>query len=309
VWVLPFTNVNPRPRIAFDRPPPRRLSFGVLQIAIVADYQPDLPSHDATDAAIRHAARALQINYSTEWIPTDALEENPEHRLRFSRGFLIGTGSPYFSIKGALNAIRVARQSGRPLLGTCGGFQHIALEYARNVAGIAEAQHAEYEDAPSPPDAKASQKSAKPSRTILIRALPCSLAGKTLHVDLAPGSLARKIYGRDQIEETYHCNYGLDPAYRQQLEAAGLRVTGVEAANSEANSESGSNSGTESVGEPRILELPTHPFFIGTLFVPQMRSTPQQPHPLFEAFLRATIESRVPVEERPTFDDEVGIDE
>ena len=277
----------------------------MLQIAIVADYQPDLPSHDATDAAIRHAARALNVNYSTEWIPTDALDENPEHRLRFSRGILIGTGSPYFSIKGALNAIRVARESGRPLLGTCGGFQHIALEYARNLMGMANAQHQEYEAAPSPSDAEASQSKTKPSRTILIRALPCSLAGKTLHVDLAPGSLARQIYGRDRIEETYHCNYGLDPAYRRQLEAAGLRVTGVEA----ANSESGSNAGTESAGEPRILELPTHPFFIGTLFVPQMRSTPQQPHPLFEAFLRATIESKVPVEERPTFDDEVGLDE
>ena len=266
----------------------------MLQIAIVADYQEGLPSHDATDAALRHAARALNINYSTEWIPTDTLEDDPELRLKFSRGLLIGPGSPYFSMKGALNAIRVARESGRPLLGTCGGFQHIVLEYARNVLGLAGASHAEYELEAPPPDPKHA------SQTI-IRALPCSLAGKTLRVDLAPGSQARRIYGRDQIEEIYHCSYGLDPAYRQQLESAGLRVTGVEASSAEA--------GAESVGEARIVELPMHPFFIGALFVPQMRSTPQQPHPLIEAFVRATIESKVPVEERPTFDDEVGLDE
>jgi CTP synthase (UTP-ammonia lyase) len=265
----------------------------VLQIAIVADYQEGLPSHDATDAALRHAARALNINYSTEWIPTDTLEDDPEQRLKFSRGLLIGPGSPYFSMKGALNAIRIARESGRPLLGTCGGFQHIVLEYARNVLGLASASHAEYDDAPALSSSNAPQ--------AIIRALPCSLAGKTLRVDLAPGSQARRIYGRDQIEETYHCSYGLDPAYRQQLESAGLRVTGVEASSAEA--------GAESVGEARILELPTHPFFIGALFVPQMRSTSQQPHPLIEAFVRATIESKVPVEERPTFDDEVGLDE
>jgi CTP synthase (UTP-ammonia lyase) len=259
----------------------------VLQIAIVADYQEDLPSHDATDAAILHAARSLGVNYATEWVPTDIFDTStPEQVLRFSRAVLIGPGSPYFSMQGALNAIRIARESGRPLLGTCGGFHHVVLEYARNVLGIADAQHAEY-------DPKAPRQ--------VIRALPCSLAGKTLHVDLAPGSMARSIYGRDQIEETYHCSYGLDPAYRAQLEAAGLRVTGVEAKNSEA--------GAESVGEPRILELPTHPFFLATLFLPQMRSTRESPHPLLVAFLRAALESKVQVEEKSLFDEQNASEE
>jgi CTP synthase (UTP-ammonia lyase) len=251
----------------------------VLQIAIVADYQEDLPSHDATDAALLHAARALGVNYATEWVPTDLLDTAaPELLLRYSKAVLIAPGSPYFSMQGALNAIRIARESGRPLLGTCGGFQHVVIEYARNVAGIADAEHAEYEPAAAR------------------RVIRCSLAGKTLRVDLAPGSLAHRIYGRDQTEETYHCSYGLDPAYRAQLETAGLRVTGVEAGGSEA--------GAESVGEARIIELPTHPFFLATLFVPQMRSTRESPHPLIVAFLRAALESKVQVEEKPLFDDE-----
>jgi CTP synthase (UTP-ammonia lyase) len=254
----------------------------VLQIAIVADYQEDLPSHDATDAALLHAARALGINYATEWVPTDLLDTaTPELLLRYSKGVLIAPGSPYFSMQGALNAIRIARESGRPLLSTCGGFQHVVIEYARNVLGIADAQHAEYEP--------------KAPRQV-IRALPCSLAGKTLRVNLTPGSQAQRIYGRDQIEETYHCSYGLDPAYRSQLEAAGLRVSGVEAG--------GGDAPAESVGEARILELPTHPFFLATLFVPQMRSTRESPHPLILAFLRAALESKVQVEEKPLFDDE-----
>jgi CTP synthase (UTP-ammonia lyase) len=269
----------------------------VLQISIVADYQEDLPSHDATDAAILHAARSLGINYATEWIPTDLLDTaDPAHVLRFTRALLVGPGSPYISMQGALNAIRIFRESGRPLLGTCGGFQHVVIEYARNLAGIADAEHAEYDPA---------------SGHQVIRALPCSLAGKTLHVDLAPGSLARRIYCRDQIQETYHCIHGLDPAYRAQLEAAGLRVTGVEAAGADdgAGVGTGGSALAESVGEARIVELPTHPFFLATLFVPQMRSTREDPHPLFVAFLRAALESKVPCEERPIFDDESASEE
>ena len=253
----------------------------MLSIAIVADYDPALPSHEATDGAIRHAAHALGVNFSAEWLPTDILESSPVQALKYARGIFIGPGSPYVSMQGALNAIRIARESGRPLLGTCGGFQHIVIEYARNVLGIADAEHAEYD-----PNAAHA----------LIRALPCSLAGKTLRIDLATGSKARSIYGRDQIEETYHCSFGLDPAYRAQIETAGLRVTGVEAG--------GPGAEAESVGEGRIVELPSHPFFMGTLFAPQMHSNEGAPHPLVLAFVRAAIESKVPVEERPIFQED-----
>lgn len=302
----------------------------MLHIAIIADYQPGLASHDATDAALQHAARALGVNYSTEWVPTDLLDtDKPERVLRFSRAMLIAPGSPYVSMRGALNAIRVARESRRPLLGTCGGFQHIVIEYARNVLGMADAEHGEYLPV---------------AGRRVIRALPCSLAGRTLRVDLAAGSLARRIYGRERIEETYHCEFGLDPAYRAQLEAGGLRVSGVEAgpddeagpggdfaartdaavargaraggaatattaATATASATAPAASAAESVGEARVVELPTHPFFVGTLFVPQMRSTRDVPHPVFEAFVKAAMESKVEVEEKPLFEDESASDE
>jgi CTP synthase (UTP-ammonia lyase) len=233
------------------------------KIAIVADYQPNLASHVATDAALEHAARGLGIHYSREWLATERLATHGPHLLEPFDGFFIGPGSPYKSLQGAIDAIQLARESGRPLIGTCGGFQHVVIEYARNVLGLVDAQHAEYDPSAS---------------RLLITALPCSLAGKTLLIDIGPSSLARRIYGRQQVEECYRCTFGLSASYRSQLESAGLLTTGVEAGEE------------QSLGESRIMELPTHPFFVATLFVPQMRSTAESPHPLIEAFLRAATD-------------------
>ena len=94
-----------------------------------------------------------------------------------------------------------------------------------------------------------------------------------------PDSLAWRIYGRQEVEERYHCSFGLNAASRNQLESAGLLTTGVEAGEEQSR------------GESRILELPTHPFFVAALFVPQMRSATESPHPLIEAFLHAAAGS------------------
>ena len=142
-----------------------------------------------------------------------------------------------------------------PFLGTCGGSQHLVLEYARNVMGIREAAHAE-----SDPYASC----------LFITPLSCSLAGKTMEVSLKPGTQAADIYRNTRATERYYCNFGLNPAYEDQLVGAGLEI-----------------SGTVETGEARITELPSHPFFIGTLFVPQANSAKGKPHPMVLAFLRS----------------------
>ena len=104
----------------------------------------------------------------------------------------------------------------------------------------------------------------------MVTALSCSLVGQTHTVRLAPGSLAARLYERAEAPEDYSCNYGLNPAYRARLEQAGLRTSGV---------------GDE--GEVRLVELPGHPFFLATLFLPQSRSAAGAPHPLLAGWAAA----------------------
>jgi CTP synthase (UTP-ammonia lyase) len=156
---------------------------------------------------------------------------------------------------GALAAIRHAREHQVPLLGTCGGFQHLILEFARHVLGRADADHEE--TSPGAPD-------------LAVTALTCSLAGQTHPVRIVAGTRAATIYGVDEVLEPFFCSYGLNSAYRPLLEARGLVISGV-----------------DRFGEVRIIELPAHPFFVGTLFVPQARHRPTEPHPLISAFIAA----------------------
>jgi len=105
----------------------------------------------------------------------------------------------------------------------------------------------------------------------VVTPLACSLVGTTQTVTLLPGTRAARLYGAATADEDYFCNYGVNPAYRSRLEAAGMTVSAV---------------GDD--GEIRIVELPDHPFFLATLFLPQTRSTAAHPHPLLAGYAAAT---------------------
>jgi CTP synthase (UTP-ammonia lyase) len=228
-----------------------------MQVAIIGDYDADFEPHRATEAAISHAAEFLRAEIEVTWIATDSIGEKPQSQFARFGAFWIAPGSPYRSLAGALAAIRCAREQDMPLLGTCGGLQHMIVEFARNVLGLADATHAEY-------DPNASM--------LFVTPLSCSLAGKEMQVTITPGSRAAIAYGVLQATERYYCNFGLNPAYQSQLHDGGFRIVGVDADD-----------------EARILEIPQHIFFVGTLFVPQARSKPGAPHPLVVAFLQAAI--------------------
>ncbi len=120
----------------------------------------------------------------------------------------------------------------------------------------------------------------------MITALACSLVGQSNTVVMRPDTLAARLYGAGEAAEDYYCNYGVNPEYHRRLEEGGLRVSGV---------------GAE--GEIRIVELPGHPFFLATLFLPQARSTPAAPHPLLAGYARAVAAchaARSPAGRRPT---------
>jgi CTP synthase (UTP-ammonia lyase) len=221
------------------------------RIGIIGDYNPDNPTHVATNEGIQHAAEVLgECSFESSWLATDQPQEFDEYQ-----GLLCSPGSPYKSLEGALHGIQYAREQKIPFLGTCGGSQHLVLEYARNVMGIREAAHAETDPYAS---------------CLFITPLSCSLVGTTMEVRVKPGTQAAAIYRDTRVTERYYCNFGLNPAYEEQLVRAGLEI-----------------SGTDQGGEARIMELSSHPFFIGTLFVPQANSSKEKPHPIVLAFLRS----------------------
>jgi CTP synthase (UTP-ammonia lyase) len=104
----------------------------------------------------------------------------------------------------------------------------------------------------------------------VISKLTCSLVGTTQTITVVPETLAHRAYGATAVTEQFACNYGLNPAYREPLSAAGLHVTGLDL-----------------TGEVRIVELREHCFFLATLFLPQLSSGPDRPHPLIMAYLQA----------------------
>lgn len=228
-----------------------------MKIGVIGDFNPSNPTHIATNNGIRHAADALETPVEIVWLPTDQQHDYPKFQ-----GLFGSPGSPYRSLEGALDGIRYARENGVPFIGTCGGFQHAVIEYARNMMGFADATHAES-------DPYASR--------LFITPLSCSLVGKTMEVMLKEGSKAARICGATRMIEAYYCNFGLNPQYGMQLDEAGLKISGCDVD-----------------GEARIVELPAHPFFLGTLYVPQARSEPGKPHPLVLEFVRAAASKNIP---------------
>lgn len=229
-----------------------------LRIGILGDYDPTRPTHAATDAAIGHVAASLNVPVEARWFPTPQLVPPVDDLLRGCAAIWCAPGSPYAQMQGALDGIAYARRNGIPFLGTCAGFQHAVIEFARNVLGFADAQHAEY-------DADAS--------LLFVNELSCSLLGETMPIRLEPESRAFALYGTRDITEQYYCRFGVNPAYQDLLHQAGLRIAG-----------------RDDAGEARILELEGHPFFVATLFVPQQSSTPARPHPLIRALVQHAVE-------------------
>ena len=215
-------------------------------IAVVGDYQPENETHSTIASAVAAVSSAVDV----VWVPTDDIGD-----LSWTDAVWIAPGSPYKDFEGALEAIRWARTNDAPLFGTCAGFQHAVIEFARNVVGLQGAHHAEY-------DTDAS--------LLVVDELACSLARQTMDVTLVPETKAHAAYGRDHSTERYYCRFGLNPEYTPALLQHGLVI-----------------SGRDAEGEPRIVELPSHPFFVVTLFVPQTNET--QPHPLISAFVHTVM--------------------
>ena len=163
--------------------------------------------------------------------------------------------------------MRTAREQRIPFLGTCGGFQHALLEFARDVCGLPAVENAEVT-----PEA---------DEHLIVR-LECSLKGHEESVMIVPGTRAAKISGPGRRTERYHCDYGLNAAYLERLSQAGLAFSGF-----------------DDSGQVRIAELPGHPFFVATLFQPELYGDGNQPHPIILAMAQAAAEHATATAEAP----------
>lgn len=211
-----------------------------------------------SQALMLQALGFLQSSYSFDiaWVPTDDIERQGRALLERFSGFWSAPGGSFNSLQGALQAIQYAREENVPHVATCGGFHHTVLELARHVFGLEKAQHEERDPEGS---------------CLVVTQLGCNLRGQTATVLFKKNTLARSLYRKPSEQEEFACRYGINPKYRDLFETAPLSVSGI-----------------DENGEIRILEIPSHRFFMATLFIPQARSTASQPHPILKKFVEVS---------------------
>lgn len=231
------------------------------RLALVGDRSDSVQAHPRIPAILGALSGPGVEPVEPYWVASTAIE-SPADVAGFD-GIWVVPGSPYESMDGVLAAIQAARLEQIPLLGTCGGFQHILLEFARHVCGLSRVAHAEIDPG---------------AEELLLVPLSCKLFGEESEVIIVPGTRAARAMGAGPSTERYFCRFGLERSYEDVLTAAGLVV-----------------SGRDTDGEARVVELPDHPFFIGTLFQPELSSDATWVHPLIGAFCQAVRErSAVP---------------
>ncbi|MEY9946421.1 CTP synthase (UTP-ammonia lyase) [Kitasatospora sp. GAS1066B] len=226
------------------------------RIALVGDRSDAVRAHTRIPGLLETLRGRDGLDLDAYWIPS----EDADQDLDGFDAIWVLPGSPYRSEDGALAAIRTARENRIPFLGTCGGFQHALLEFARDVCGLDRAGHAENDPATADQDA-------------VILPLACSLVGHEGAVRVTPGSRAAQLLGAERTQARYHCNYGVNPQHLDVLREHGLAFTG-----------------TDESGDVRIAELPTHPFFLATLFQPELDGDGTRVHPLITGLAAAATD-------------------
>ncbi|MFE2417494.1 hypothetical protein [Streptomyces hokutonensis] len=234
------------------------------RVALVGDRSPNVVSHTRLPLILDALAERDRLVLDAYWIPSE--DAGAEDAVRGFDAVWVLPGSPYRSEAGVLSAIRTARVEGIPFLGTCGGFQHALLEYACDVCGLTRVAHAENDPG---------------AEDFLIEPLACSLVGHEAVVTIAPDSLAESVIGSERTVERYFCSYG-PSRHLDTLRAHGLRFTGH-----------------DEDGHVRIAELPGHPFFLATLFQPELSGDGTRPHPVVRALARAAVEHASRTEHQP----------
>lgn len=203
---------------------------------------------------------------ATEWVPTVDIHDTSI--LRGYDGIWVVPGAPYFNQKGVHIAVRHARESRLPFLGTCGGFFSALIEHAQNVLALPEAMGVEDDPEKLMP---------------LVAPLTCSFRGEKAPLKVKEDSLLASIYGTTEVEEVFHCEYGLTADFMGAASKGELQI-----------------SAWDTDGAPRALEITSHPFFMGSLFQPELSSDPGAEHVIVRTFLDAVRTSAAELSARST---------
>ena len=242
-----------------------------VDIALVGKYVELQDAYKSILESFVHAGAANECKVNVHSIHSEYIDnENVAEKLSGMDAVLVAPGFGERGLEGKIVAIRYARENGLPFFGICLGMQMCVVEFARNVLGLSDAVSTEVNPATSNPviDLMEDQKSTTiKGGTMRLGAYQCALKA---------GSLAEKIYGTDIISERHRHRYEFNNDYLDAVEAAGMTA-------------SGRNPDT---GLVEIVEIPSHPFFIGVQFHPELKSTPEHPQPIFVAFVKAALEHK-----------------
>ena len=263
----------PRPDLTHWRQTVQRIkepTNGHVRIAVVGKYVALVDSYKSVQEALIHGGIANDVGVQIDWLSSEDFEAGAGDRLNHYHGLLIPGGFGVRGVEGMLNAIRWARENELPFFGICLGLQTAIIEFSRNVCRLEEAHSAEW-----------SRDTAHPVICLMNSQREVTDMGGTMRLGsftarLQSGSRAAEIYGGQEISERHRHRYEVNNAYRDPLIDGGLTV-----------------SGTSPDGNlVEMIELPEHPWFLGTQFHPELKSRPNHPHPLFASFIGAALRRR-----------------
>jgi CTP synthase len=250
---------------------------GDVTIAIVGKYIELRDAYKSLMEALVHGGIANRVHVNIEWIEAEVFErEDPTPFLENVNGIIVPGGFGERGAAGKIAAAKFARTRGVPYFGICFGMQMAVIEVARDLAGLSGANSTEFGPAEIPIVGLMTEWMR--GNELEKRAESGDLGGTmrlgAYEAVLAPDSRVAQIYGAELISERHRHRYEVNMHYREQLERAGLQITGVSADGL----------------LPEIVEIPEHPWFVGVQFHPELKSRPFEPHPLFASFVAAAVE-------------------
>ncbi|MDA7567681.1 CTP synthase [Flavobacteriaceae bacterium] len=242
-----------------------------VRIGLIGKYVELQDSYKSILEAFIHAGAANEVKVTVESIHSEHLNDN-NAKLKLSHldGVLVAPGFGERGIEGKINAIKYVREQQIPFLGICLGMQMAVIEYTRNVLGLTDANSTEMFPATKYPviDLMESQKTIiNKGGTMRLGAWECELVNN---------SIVSKVYGSKTIMERHRHRYEFNNKYKSDLEAAGMIATGA----------------NPKTGLVEIIEIPKHPWFVGVQYHPEYKSTVANPHPLFVAFVKASLKQK-----------------